>query len=631
MLKTIIPARLEYRDGVPYSTTYGDIYHSADGGAGQARHVFLHGCGLPGTWAQRASYVVLETGFGTGLNFLTTWAAWRADPSRPDRLHFLSVEKHPFRAADLARLHAQWPEFAALSTELLANWPVLMPGFHRIALDGGRVQLTLMLGDAGDCLPRLQAEVDAFYLDGFAPDSNADMWQPGLLRELAKRARRGAAAATYTVAAPVREGLQHAGFVCEKRPGYGRKRHCLRARFEGVADGNGPAVKQQAAVPDHVAVVGAGVAGSAVAHALARRGVAVTLLERAPQIGQGASGNPVGVFRPLISRDDNLTTRLTRAAFLHDLRAWTGLGGAVEWSRCGVLHLARDGDAAAKQRQALADSAPPDDFARWVEAGEASELAGWPLAMPGVFYPSAGWVVPASLCRAWLDHPSIRLRTACSAARLEAFAAGWRVLDRAGSLLVEADAVVLANARDVLHLAPDQAWPLHAVRGQITELPAGSLPQLRRVIAREGYVAPGPCQPLVGATYEHDDEDTVPRRDSDLANLARLEAILPGAIGHFDAGAVSGRASLRATLPDRLPIVGQVAGLPGLFVAAGYASRGVVWAGLLGEALADLMTRQPLPLEADLMHAIAPDRFMRRDKNARGEQGPLKLSDFPHI
>ncbi len=604
MPKTIVPARLEFRDGVPYSAAYGDIYHSADGGAGQARHVFLQGCGLPQAWAGRERFVVLETGFGTGLNFLTTWGAWRDDPQRPARLHFLSVEKHPFRADDLARLHAQWPQFGELSTELVENWPMPTPGFHRIALDGGRVQLTLMLGDAADCLPQVEAAVDAFYLDGFAPDVNADLWQPALFGELARLAKPGAAAATYTVAAPVRQGLAAAGFACEKRAGYGRKRHCLSARYEG------PGSVSESAPPQRVAVIGAGVAGAATAHALAGRGVEVTVLERADAVAQGASGNPVGVFRPLVSRDDNRASRLTRAAFLHDLRAWARLSG-VEWARCGVLHLAKDDAAAAKQRQALADTAPPAEFARWVELDEARALANWPVEAPGVFYPAAGWVVPASLCRAWLDRPGVQLRTGCAVARLNKASDGWQLLDAAGGVLAEADAVVLANARDAAGLLPAQSWPLHTVRGQVTRLPPGSLPEITRVIAREGYVAPGLERPLVGATYEHDDDDTAPRAASDASNLARLEAILPGAAARFAAGPVAGRASLRATLPDRLPLLGAVDAHPGLWVAAGYASRGVVWAGLLGEALADRMTGQPLPLEADLMRAIAPGRFSR--------------------
>jgi tRNA 5-methylaminomethyl-2-thiouridine biosynthesis bifunctional protein len=612
MLKTIVPARLEFKEGVPYSTLYGDIYHSADGGIGQAQHVFLQGCDVPAAWAHRASFVMLETGFGTGLNFLATWAAWRADPARSTHLHFLSVEKHPFQADDLARLHAKWPEFSALSRELLTIWPTLMPGFHRIALDDGRVQLTLMLGDALDCLTQVQAEVDAFYLDGFAPDCNADMWQPELFDGLGRLAKAGAVAATYTVMAAVKEGLTRAGFVCEKRAGYGRKRHCLMARFKGERS------RVESVAPQHVAIIGAGVAGSSLAHALAQRGVAVTVLERAEEIGSGASGNPVAVFRPVLSRDDNRASRLTRAAFLHDLRAWAALSEHVEWSRCGVLHLPKDAEAAAKQQQALADIAPPDAYARWVDLDEARELANWPVATPGVFFPSAGWVVPGSLCRAWLDHPAIQLKTHSTVAQVQTAASGWHVLDSAGSVLVEVDAVVLANASDVLSLLPDQGWPLHTVRGQITRLPRGSLPELRRVIAREGYVAPGGGQPLVGATYEHpeghkhDDEDTAPRRDSDLANLARLESILPGAGERFKVETVTGRASLRATLPDRLPMVGAVEGPAGLYVAAGYASRGVVWAGLLGEALADQMTGQPLPLEIELMRAIAPGRYIRK-------------------
>jgi tRNA 5-methylaminomethyl-2-thiouridine biosynthesis bifunctional protein len=605
MLKTIVPAALAFKDGVAYSPEYGDVYHSTDGGAGQARYVFLQGCDLPRRWQGHASFVVLETGFGTGLNFLTTWAAWRNDPLRSSRLHFLSIEKHPFRAADLAILHAQWPEFAALSSELIANWPLLMPGFHRIALDGGRVQLTLMLGDVRDCLPQVLAGVDAFYLDGFDPGSNADMWQPRLFYTLARLARPGAHVATYTVAAAVRQGLERAGFVCDKRMGYGSKRYNLRARISGSAN------RLERAAPRNVAVIGAGVAGAAVAHALAQRGVAVTVLERADAPAQAASGNPVAVFRPVISRDDNRSTRFTRAAFLHAMHVWPALGTKLKWSACGVLHLARDEEVALKQQQALAETTPPADYARWVKQEEARELANWPVDAPGVYYPTAGWVEPGSLCLAWLDHPAIRLNTSCAVSRVQTHAGRWQLLDDDGGVMVEADAVVLANAFDALNLATDANWPLEIVRGQVSRLPPGSLSEIRRVIAREGYIAPGSGQPVIGATYENNDDDITPRRSSDQANLERLEAILPGVSTRTSVDDLKGRASLRATMPDRLPIVGAVAGETGLYVAAGYASRGMVWAGLLGEALADRITGQPCPLEADLMRAIAPERYSK--------------------
>ncbi len=601
-MRPIVPAVLQYVDGVPYSAAYGDVYHSADGGVGQARHVFLGGCALPERWAGRDRFVILETGFGTGMNFLATWAAWRADPLRPAHLHFLSVEKHPFSAADLARLHVDWPEFADLSSQLLACWPLLLPGFHRIVLDGGRVALTLMLGDAADCLPQLDAAVDAFYLDGFAPDRNPELWQPALLHTLARLARRGALAATYSVAAAVRERLSSAGFQCEKREGFGRKRHCLRAHYAGPRTAD-------ALVPRDVTVIGAGVAGAAVAHALAQRGLAVRVLERNAEPAAGASGNPIAVFRPVLSREDTLSSRLTRAAFLRDLRGWAALGERVAWSRCGVLHLVRDAEAGRRQQMVLAAASPPAAFAHWVDAGRARELVNWAVEVPGVFYPEAGWVAPATLCRAWLDHARIDLRTGCAVARLEPAANGWRLLDAKGDIVDEAGTVVLANAYEAGHLAQGVAWPLHRVRGQVTRLPSGSLPELRCVVSREGYVVSADGQVLVGATYEHDDLDIAPRMESDLANLARLQAILPGAGARIDVSEVGGRAALRATLPDRLPVVGSVAGATGLYVAAGYASRGVVWAGLMGEALADHVVGAPLPLERDIMAALDPVRF----------------------
>lgn len=228
----LIPARLAFRsDGTPCSGEFGDVYHPADGGAGQARLVFLAGNGLPERWRGRKAFVILETGFGLGLNFLATWAEWRADPERCARLHFISAEKHPFTLHDLATLHARHPEFAPLAAELRRSWPPLAPGFHRLHLDGGQVTLTLLFGDALDCLLRIEAGVDAFYLDGFAPERNPEMWSRSLFQAVARLAQPGATLATWTVASAVRQALAVVGFAAEKRPGFGRKREMLAGRY----------------------------------------------------------------------------------------------------------------------------------------------------------------------------------------------------------------------------------------------------------------------------------------------------------------------------------------------------------------------------------------------------------------
>ncbi len=214
-------------EGIPWSAAFGDIYHTSDGGLGQIEHVFMAGNGLPLRWRGRDSFTILETGFGLGLSFLATWHAWRHDPQRGDKLRFISVEKYPFAPADLERLHRDWPQFAELSAQLVAAWPPLVEGQHELVLDAGRVTLTLLLGDALEQLPRLTAQADAIYLDGFAPSKNPAMWSRQLFAELARLAAADCTLATWTVAGQVRRDLQAARFTVAKTRGFGGKRQML--------------------------------------------------------------------------------------------------------------------------------------------------------------------------------------------------------------------------------------------------------------------------------------------------------------------------------------------------------------------------------------------------------------------
>src|SRR5258706_2646279 len=233
MSAPLLPARLAFAEGgTPYSTEFGDLYHSAQGGLAQARHVFLAGNGLPERWRGRRTFTILETGFGLGLNFLATWQAWREDPKRCERLHFVSIEKHPFTVADLGLFYKNLPLVRTESEKLVAQYPMLVPGMHR--LDFGGVVLTLLFADIG-AIRELDLAADAFYLDGFAPDRNPDMWSPALMRALSRLAAPGATAATWSVAASVRTALERTGFSVEKRKGFGSKREMLSAR---VVKGN---------------------------------------------------------------------------------------------------------------------------------------------------------------------------------------------------------------------------------------------------------------------------------------------------------------------------------------------------------------------------------------------------------
>jgi len=579
-MPALVPAKLDLRDDTPYSAAFGDVYHSADGGIAQAEHVFLKGNGLPERWARRERFVILETGFGFGLNFLTTWQAWKRDASRCRRLHYVSIEKHPFTAADLRLLHQRYPELAAEAKELHAHWPLLVSGGHR--LEFGNMVLTLFFGDVA-ILRDLRLAADAVYLDGFAPAKNPDMWTHQVMRSVSRLAANGATLATWSVAGGVRDALEATGFTVEKRAGFGGKREMLTAQKKNR---DSPYFSQ----PERKAiVVGAGLAGAAVCERLCARGWEVELHERRAEPAQEASGNHAGTFHPIVTPDDSIFARLTRAGFLHALRNWQRLGG-VRYDQCGVLQLARnDKEIDAQQKSVLG---LPADYAQFVTREEASAHAGVPVAAPGLWFAGGGWIKPRSLVRAQLE------------------ACGDRLQRRFGSAveaLPKAPVVILANSAEAPKLCTVPHLRLRRVRGQLTYVPAEALEPPRAVVLRGGMVLPpidGVC--VVGATYDLEDADAALREDSHTGNLERLRNILSVEVR----AKAQGRVSFRAVTPDRLPVVGKIA--EGVYGAFAYGSRGLVWAALAAEIIAAELEGEPLPLEGKLLDALHPQRFTKR-------------------
>ena len=647
MLK-VEPAELEYdAGGHPYSGRYGDVYASRDGALGQARHVFLGGNDLPQRWARRAQFVVLETGFGLGTNFLAAWQAWRDDHERPQRLHLVSVERHPLAAADLLR--AAPAELRPLAAQLAGKWPLPLPGLHRLAFEGERVVLTLALGDAVAMVPQLVLGADAFFLDGFAPDRNPDMWSPALIKSLARLARPGSTLATWCTARAVRDALVDGGFVVERRPGFGHKREMLAARFA-------PRWKMRRHEPPlsyagerQAVVIGAGLAGCAVAQALGRRGWQVDVLDASAAPASGASALPWGLLHAQISPDDNLLARLSRAGFLLG-RQWLAAlpagDGVPLWNECGVLQQAGgDAEAAGMQRAAAQFEAAPQ-FVQWLDAQSAAQRAGMAVHRGGLWFGSGGVVSSGRWCRAMLDahEARITLRAPARAARLAPDGDGWRVEDDGGCTLAAAPVLVLAAALGSPQLLGLRHAPVRAVRGRISLLRAQDLAALRVGLAGDGYAVRGPDGTVgIGASYEfapagmHDAGETSDEAIH-CANLQRLSRLLADAgpvevTGMFD--------GVRCVAHDRLPLAGQVADeeaalarapalrgarladlprRPGLFASFALGSRGLTLAPLAGELIAAQIEGEPWPVERDLAAAIDPARFLlRRLRGGRRE------------
>ena len=622
---------LHWQDGQPYSERYGDVYFSTDSGLEETRHVFLQGNDLAQRFAAlqaEESFCIGETGFGTGLNFLCAWQLFERLAPTGASLDFFSVEKFPLEDDELCAALALWPEFQGEARVLLARWQRRVPGWNRWHFAGGRVRLTLAIEDVADALPQLpQACVGAWFLDGFSPAKNPEMWSDEVLSAIARASHAGTTLATYTCAGWVRRGLQQAGFTVERVPGFGRKREMVRGQFS--SNQNIPAgrvlTRHVGLKPDlHLPlspganistalVIGAGLAGCAAAHALAQRGIAVTLIDRAPQLASAASGNPRGILYARFGAGMNTLHRLVLAAYGHAL-AWLDevlpVDG-VQRAECGLLQLAAT-DAEQKRIGKLAALDWPPHLLRAVQADEASALAGLPMTHGGLWFPAGGWVVPPVVCARLTQHPNITLQLESEVTVLERTGNGWRA--SGADFSVEAEQAVVCSAHQAKQLAPFIAFPLQPVRGQISILPATTASKkLKAVLCAEGYCAPAVAERhVVGATTTFDDESTAVRAADHAENLAQLAAQMPAlqqALGEVDVARLNGRAGIRCSVPGATPLVGEVA--PGLYCSLAHGTRGLLTAGLAGEVVAAAMCGQLPPLPQDLVDALAPLRRRR--------------------
>ncbi|HGY5803588.1 TPA: tRNA (5-methylaminomethyl-2-thiouridine)(34)-methyltransferase MnmD, partial [Serratia marcescens] len=394
--------------GTPVSKQFDDVYFSNQDGLEETRYVFLHGNRLPQRFAThpRPLLVVAETGFGTGLNFLTLWQAFagfrQAEPDAAlQRLHFISFEKFPLQQADLAAAHARWPELAPYADELRAQWPLPLPGCHRLLLAEGRITLDLWFGDVNELLPQFDAsmnnQVDAWFLDGFAPAKNPDMWTEQLFAAMARFARPEGSFATFTAAGFVRRGLQQAGFQVNRCKGFGQKREMLAGGLPADTQPTPhPAPWYRRPAADNtadIALIGGGVASALTALALLRRGASVTLYCADEQAAEGASGNRQGAIYPLLNGSGDALESFFSAAFPFARRQYDTLlqqGVTFDHQWCGVSQLAYDEKSGAKIANMLKTDWPPA-MAMAADRKTLSELCGVDTGFGGITYPQGGW------------------------------------------------------------------------------------------------------------------------------------------------------------------------------------------------------------------------------------------------
>lgn len=648
------------QQGQPVARQFGDTYFSVENGLAETRYVFLGHNRLPERWQDwQGPFRIIETGFGTGLNFLATWQAFREQAHQANQdchLHFTSIEKFPLTLEQLQQALSLWPELEPLAQQLLEQYPLLTPGFHTLHWPQERVTLTLVFADVHEALPQLNGPVHAWYLDGFAPAKNPAMWTEALFGEMRRLSLQTwqetstpASIATFTAAGLVKRGLKGAGFSIRKQPGFGRKRDMLAGQF-GLSCGperpdlSSPAPwlrLPQARPPGScIAVVGAGLAGCTTARALAERGYRVVLLDESG-IASGASGNPQGGLYIKLAADDSAQhSGFYRQAYeraLTQVQQILGPADGKRWDNCGVVQIGWDNKEAARQQKYLDNNQPPAELIRPASAEAISQLSGNTQDNHGLLFPAAGWVAPAEFCEALVNHPAIEFQSA-RVTSLQADESGVEL--SMGEQALRADAVVIATAWAAKALLPQCYLPTKKIRGQLSYLDPEGLPQHSTVLCAHSYMPPAIDGRLcLGATYNLRSEETALTDADHQTNLSHLSDFGPDWAAATEHSRITGgRVGFRCTTPDYLPMAGPVADqtlfierfaglrrnarqipqadmpwLPGVYLNIGHGSRGLASTPLCADMIAAMIHGDASPVANSTLEALLPGRFLLRD------------------
>jgi len=656
-------AEISWNDqGTPVSRHFDDIYFSDQDGLQETRHVFLNGNHFPQRFNQhpRSILTIAETGFGTGLNFLTLWQAFdsfRAEYPQAtlQRLHFISFEKYPLSAHDLKAALNHWPELEQYAHKLQQQWPLPFAGCHRLLLDDGRITLDLWFGDVTTLLPAcdisLHQQVDAWFLDGFAPSKNPDMWTDKLFHAMVKMTREEGTFATFTAAGFVRRGLQQAGFTVSKVPGHGRKREMLSGVLLSSEPLPHPAPwyhRPAAQRPEDTAIIGGGVASAVLALALLRRGYRVSLYCADEAPAQGASGNRQGALYPLLSGRNDTLEHFFAHAFTFARRQYQQLashGVAFDHQWCGVSQIGYDPKSQGKIAKIVAANWP-EALATGLSQQQLSELAGVDCGAGGISYPLGGWLCPAQLTAvliAQAQRQGLTVHYQHQVSELRQQHDGWQ-LHFSNQPTQHHATLVLANGADINLFSQTEMLPVYAVGGQVSHIPTNeALSPLKQVLCYDGYMTPvNPANQhhCIGASYRRGERNTDYREDEQQQNRQRLIDCLPNIDwpAQVDVSGQQARCGVRCATRDHLPMIGSApdyhqlladyqnlpqallkqqdialaASYSNLYLMGALGSRGLSSAPLSAEVLAAQISGEPIPLDSETLAAINPNRMWVR-------------------
>ncbi|TGK08583.1 bifunctional tRNA (5-methylaminomethyl-2-thiouridine)(34)-methyltransferase MnmD/FAD-dependent 5-carboxymethylaminomethyl-2-thiouridine(34) oxidoreductase MnmC [Leptospira fletcheri] len=643
---------IEWKDnGTPVSTEFDDIYFSPQNGLEETKHVFLSGNRLYERWtegpfSEKKSFCILEIGFGTGLNFLATWQLWKETKRKNpySLLRFVSYELFPLTSEEIDTAISNFPELTSYLEIFLKQYSALVPGCNHFLFETEGVALDLWIGDARECLPESSGKFDAFFLDGFAPSKNPELWGPEISKHFSTMALQDSTFATFTVARTVKDSMESAGFEIRKIPGYGKKREMLAGTFskepkepEGFPfHRNYPGGKP----PEKVIIVGAGLAGAGIARAFALRGIQVSVWDDAPP--SRASSIPKAISHPHLTKFPSPASLWTLRGFSHSLRRYPDLLPEKAYEIVGTLQF--PGMEMSWDR--MIEGIRSHNLSKEIVEPEENTNAKTPdlrKETRGVFYPKGFWTETPEFVSSLLEHPNV-FRVNAKVSRLERSGNSWRVFREDGET-EDVDCVILANSSGIQplleNLLGESLFLLSKVRGQLLELSSGMPDGSDPILIGEHYLTPSKKGVRVlGSTFDEFDADPEPREKDRDKLLDYAEKLFTE--GGWKAGKYEIKrqfVGFRSQTKDRFPVLGEIlepkefrrsytgSALPknknktvlpveplrGLFVFGGLGSRGVLSSLIGGETLASIVLGEPLPIENSLYSALHPSRFLYRE------------------
>ena len=582
-------------EGVLRSFRFSDIYFSIENGLEEARHVFIRGTGLQHRLSREGQLIIAETGFGTGLNFLAVIAEVLRQKSRT-KIDFISVEGCPPSKQNVAAALRAFPELQKIFGEFLKKWPRRWLGVHHMSFLDGQISLHLHYGEAKQVLPTLDFSADIWFLDGFSPAKNPEIWSSEIIQQIARLSVHKARLATFTVAASVRSSLADAGFTCQRVAGFGRKRDMLIASYM-----KGFSLEKQLR-PRSVLVIGGGIAGCAVAGGLKTLGIEAIILDAAAQEGAGASGNPAGIVVPFLTVGDMIGMRLSISS-LADTRAFLDAHDLIISN--GVISLDYDKRKSSRQKK-IAAQGFPSDLATYKSADELSATCGLHVKSGGLLFETGAVIQPRQLSGQLAE--GVERIYGAQLRAISGEEGAWIAHCMDGRTFL-ADHVVLCAGADFPELLKTIGYDLgvyQVTSGQLSILPKTTeLAALQIALNYSGYTTPLiDGQQYLGAGFDPT-ADTAVSQKGHLHNLELMPLELRQLAGQPYGW--QGRTSRRLAYPDRLPVAGKIT--PGLSVVSALGARGLTLARLIGKSVAHEIAGRPSILPYQIMMALHPQRF----------------------